>query len=127
MAGIGRPQKFFDTLAGLGAELVATRSFADHHPYRDAEIAALIAAAEAGEAGMSAFKAAWRELIGLFIDDGSFALAILGWLLGDVIAIRYGLDPVIGGALLFVGLAVLLVDTVWRKTKTVSRARRRRG
>jgi hypothetical protein len=76
---------------------------------------------------MSAFKAAWRELIGLFIDDGSFALAILGWLLGGVIAIRYGLDPVIGGALLFVGLAVLLADTVWRKTKTVSRARRRRG
>jgi tetraacyldisaccharide 4'-kinase len=49
-AGIGRPQKFFDTLAGLGAELVATRSFADHHPYCEAEIAALIAAAEAAEA-----------------------------------------------------------------------------
>jgi tetraacyldisaccharide 4'-kinase len=49
-AGIGRPQKFFDTLAGLGARLVATRSFADHHPYRDAEIAALVAAAEAAGA-----------------------------------------------------------------------------
>ena len=49
-AGIGRPQKFFDTLAGLGAELVATRSFADHHPYHEPEIAALIAAAEAAKA-----------------------------------------------------------------------------
>jgi tetraacyldisaccharide 4'-kinase len=29
-AGIGRPEKFFDTLAGLGAEIVATRSFGDH-------------------------------------------------------------------------------------------------
>lgn len=29
-AGIGRPQKFFDTLAGQGADIVATRSFGDH-------------------------------------------------------------------------------------------------
>jgi hypothetical protein len=76
---------------------------------------------------MSAFKTAWQELIGLFIDDGSFAAAILGWLLGGAIAIRNGLDPVDGGGLLFVGLAVLLAGTVWRKTKIVSRARRRRG
>ena len=45
-AGIGRPQKFFDTLVALGAELVATRGFPDHHPYAEAEIAALLAAAE---------------------------------------------------------------------------------
>jgi tetraacyldisaccharide 4'-kinase len=32
-AGIGRPEKFFATLHELGAELVATRSFGDHHPY----------------------------------------------------------------------------------------------
>ena len=29
-AGIGRPEKFFDTLAGLGANIVATHSFGDH-------------------------------------------------------------------------------------------------
>ena len=44
-AGIGRPQKFFDSLAAAGAELVARRSFADHHPYRPDEIAALKAEA----------------------------------------------------------------------------------
>jgi len=49
-AGIGRPQKFFDTLAGLGATLVATRSFADHHPYDVVEIAAVLDAAAASEA-----------------------------------------------------------------------------
>lgn len=29
-AGIGRPEKFFDTLRSLGADIVATHSFADH-------------------------------------------------------------------------------------------------
>jgi tetraacyldisaccharide 4'-kinase len=32
-AGIGRPEKFYTTLRGLGVELAATRSFADHAPY----------------------------------------------------------------------------------------------
>lgn len=44
-AGIGRPQKFYETLEQIGAELVTTRSFPDHHRYRTAEIEALIAKA----------------------------------------------------------------------------------
>lgn len=40
-AGIGRPQKFFDSLLRSGAELVATRAFPDHHRYRPAELAGL--------------------------------------------------------------------------------------
>jgi len=40
-AGIGRPQKFFDSLATAGVQLMGARAFADHHPYRDSEIAAL--------------------------------------------------------------------------------------
>lgn len=40
-AGIGRPQKFFDTLAAAGCNVVATRSFADHYPYSSGDLASL--------------------------------------------------------------------------------------
>lgn len=32
-AGIGRPEKFFQTLKDVGAEVVATRSYPDHYPF----------------------------------------------------------------------------------------------
>lgn len=44
-AGIGRPEKFFDTLRGLGAEIVEARRYADHHAYTASEIARLNAKA----------------------------------------------------------------------------------
>ncbi len=60
-AGIGRPEKFFATLRDAGLDLVATRSFADHHPFTDAEIAALRAdAAAAGLALVTTEKDAAR-------------------------------------------------------------------
>jgi tetraacyldisaccharide 4'-kinase len=40
-AGIGRPEKFFTTLAGTGAEIVARQAFPDHHPYAAADLDAL--------------------------------------------------------------------------------------
>jgi tetraacyldisaccharide 4'-kinase len=49
-AGIGRPDKFFYSLALQGAEIVATRSYADHHPYTAGEIARLRSAARSGNA-----------------------------------------------------------------------------
>ena len=48
-AGIARPEKFFATVAKLGAHLVARHGFPDHHPYRASEIERL--AGEAYEAG----------------------------------------------------------------------------
>ena len=46
-AGIGRPEKFFETLREARASVVRTVSFPDHHRYTDAEAAELMAAADA--------------------------------------------------------------------------------
>ena len=40
-AGIGRPKKFFESLRVLGADLLETREYADHHAYTASEIARL--------------------------------------------------------------------------------------
>ena len=40
-AGIGMPEKFFKTLKKVGANVVKTRSFSDHHPYTAGEITEL--------------------------------------------------------------------------------------
>lgn len=47
-AGIGRPEKFFDTLRALGADVAGTRAFPDHHAFAAAELDALRAAAARG-------------------------------------------------------------------------------
>jgi tetraacyldisaccharide 4'-kinase len=49
-AGIGRPEKFFHALEGSGAELVATKRYADHHAYTPSEIARLKAKARSCDA-----------------------------------------------------------------------------
>jgi tetraacyldisaccharide 4'-kinase len=46
-AGIGDPEKFFATLKDAGVTVAATRAFADHHRYSNAEAKALCAQAEA--------------------------------------------------------------------------------
>jgi tetraacyldisaccharide 4'-kinase len=49
-AGIGRPEKFFQTLRALGATLVACEGFADHHRYSPDEIMLLAERAAAAQA-----------------------------------------------------------------------------
>ncbi|MFP4125540.1 MAG: tetraacyldisaccharide 4'-kinase, partial [Alphaproteobacteria bacterium] len=46
-AGIGRPDKFFDTARAVGVELVETRAFGDHHPFTTAELEELATRARA--------------------------------------------------------------------------------
>ncbi len=69
-AGIGRPAKFFATVADLGAYPLATRAFPDHHAYRTAELAKLLAEAEAEDALLVTTEkdavrlpAAWRARV----------------------------------------------------------------
>jgi tetraacyldisaccharide 4'-kinase len=45
-AGIGRPEKFFDTLHACGALVDVTHAFPDHHPFKLQEVAALRQEAE---------------------------------------------------------------------------------
>ncbi|GAB4375700.1 MAG: tetraacyldisaccharide 4'-kinase [Kiloniellaceae bacterium] len=49
-AGIGRPEKFFDSLRALGAEVAGSEAFADHQPYSSATLTRLRRAAEAANA-----------------------------------------------------------------------------
>ena len=45
-AGTARPEKFFAGLRELGAELVETKAFADHHPYSETELQDLLTRAQ---------------------------------------------------------------------------------
>jgi tetraacyldisaccharide 4'-kinase len=45
-AGIGDPNRFFRTLRTHGIDVVAEKAFADHHPFSETEIEALVAAAK---------------------------------------------------------------------------------
>lgn len=49
-AGIANPRKFFDTLAEAGAILVGRETFADHYPYDEDDLRAILAEAEALQA-----------------------------------------------------------------------------
>jgi hypothetical protein len=62
---------------------------------------------------------AWSEFIGLFVDDGSFAIAILAWLLVAWLALpRLPLPPAWPPIILFAGLAVILVESAVRRSRT---------
>ncbi|KQZ99531.1 tetraacyldisaccharide 4'-kinase [Mesorhizobium sp. Root157] len=48
-AGIGHPDKFFDTVAETGGTVVLSRSFPDHHVYGEDELAELLKTARAND------------------------------------------------------------------------------
>ncbi|MEK9683972.1 MAG: tetraacyldisaccharide 4'-kinase [Rhodospirillaceae bacterium] len=49
-AGIGRPEKFFDLLKSLGADLIVQRSFPDHHCFSEADLKEFTQIAKRGNA-----------------------------------------------------------------------------
>lgn len=73
---------------------------------------------------MDWLRATLREVLGLFIDDGSFAFAIVFWL--GVIWLTTRLFHAFtqwGGPILFLGLVLLLFESAWR----TARSRRQAG
>jgi tetraacyldisaccharide 4'-kinase len=61
-AGIGRPDKFFETLAATGAELVERIPFPDHHPFSAADLAGLTARARQLNARLVTTEKDWMRL-----------------------------------------------------------------
>jgi hypothetical protein len=58
------------------------------------------------------------EVFGLFVDDWSFAVAILAWLLLVWLAVsRIGVGPGWAAAVLVLGLAAILVESVARRAR----------
>lgn len=49
-AGIGRPEKFYETLLGMGCTLAGTRDFDDHHPFSPDDVMGVCDAARKADA-----------------------------------------------------------------------------
>lgn len=67
---------------------------------------------------MQWMKTIVAEVFGLFVDDGSFAIAILAWLVIAGLLLPY-VDIPSGakGPILFVGLAAILVESAARRAR----------
>jgi hypothetical protein len=64
---------------------------------------------------MNWFKTIFREIFGLFVDNGSFALAILLWLIVvRTLTPHLGISARWGGVILFTGLALILAESTTR-------------
>jgi hypothetical protein len=67
---------------------------------------------------MKWLKNIFREIFGLFVDDGSFALAILLWLAVMRWATsRLHIPSGITGVILFAGLALILAESATRYSR----------
>ncbi len=68
---------------------------------------------------MSRGAAVWREMLGLFVDDWGFAVAILLWLAFVFLCHRcLGVPAWIMAGLLFAGLATILIASARRTART---------
>lgn len=67
---------------------------------------------------MTFLKAIWSEFIGLFVDDGSLAAAVLAWLAAAWLLLpRLPLPPALPPVLLFTGLALILIESALRRAR----------
>ena len=67
---------------------------------------------------MSLARQVLNELFGLFVDDGSLAVAILALVAALAALARLGLvTPPLGGGLLALGLAGLLLENLFRSAR----------
>ncbi len=70
-------------------------------------------------------KSIAREVFGLFVDDGIFAVAILAWLaLAVVVLPRVAPAARWSGPALFAGLALILIESALRFSRRRTKKRR---
>lgn len=55
-----------------------------------------------------------REIFGLFVDDSSFALAVLAWIGLVWFLVHHWKQAIAGGVVLFLGLGVILAESTFR-------------
>lgn len=89
-AGIGRPEKFFQTVAQLCSNVVSTIAFADHHPFSSADIAELRQAATKANAHLLTTQKDAQRLPPSFLEHVSIVPITLQW--RDEAAIEAMLD-----------------------------------
>jgi hypothetical protein len=59
-----------------------------------------------------------RELVGLFVDDGSLALALIAWLIAVAVVLpRVPFNQGWDALILFAGCIPILVENVWRTAR----------
>ena len=67
---------------------------------------------------MTWLKTIWSEFIGLFVDDGSLAVAVLAWLATAWLLLpKLPLPPALPPAILFAGLSLILVESALRRAR----------
>ena len=92
-AGIGRPDKFFNTVRRIGGEIVEQTAFADHHLYREEELITLAEMArEAGATLITTDKDYVRLPAGF---RRGVARLPVGVEFGDELTLRQILHPII--------------------------------
>ncbi len=71
-------------------------------------------------------KTAWsaaKEIFGLFVEDGSLAVAILAWVVVAALMLPHlSMSLEWHGPVLFLGVAALLLENVWRSALKHRRA-----
>ncbi len=77
--GIGRPDKFFDTVLNMDCSVVSTLPFPDHHPYSNTDIASLRAAAAKAGARLLTTQKDARRLPAPFLDEVTVITIDLEW------------------------------------------------
>jgi tetraacyldisaccharide 4'-kinase len=90
-AGIGQPKKFFATLEEIGAVLAGVHPFADHHPYRDTELARLAAEASEKNAMLVTTEKDWVRIAPAWRQRASALTVEVEW--ADEAALRRVLAP----------------------------------